>query len=111
MQEDLWDHTIPGLPSGSSSQVEAERWQCCSSAGKKVLGGNKVPTHHIKKAIVLCVSVYLFEKQAVGGFLTCPKALGISSPPGANSAFLIFPSVKYGCYWGRCKDGLDRSVS
>lgn len=81
------------------------------SAGKKVLGGNKVPTHHIKKAIVLCVFVYLFEKQAVGGFLTCPKALGISSPPGANSAFLIFPSVKYGCYWGRCKDGLDRSVS
>lgn len=93
----------------------AEWRQCWSSAGKKEDAGMKQGAHPSHKKGHRAMCFYLFEKQAVDGLLTCLSScfprLGISSLPGANSAFLIFPSVKCGCYWGRCKDALDRSVS
>lgn len=65
-------------------------------------------------------AVFSFSRErAFDEFLTCPAScfpkcweLPVASGlAGASSVFLVFPSVKRGCYWGHRKDWLDRSVS
>lgn len=110
-QEDPKDHRIPNH---SRAVWKQSGWDAAA-----LLGRYKMPTCHAEKAKRSPRCFSFLRERASDEFLTCPAScfpkcweLPVASGlAGASSAFLVFPSVKPGCYWGHHKDWLDRSVS